>query len=436
MRILHLSTSDTSGGAARAAYRLHTGLRRLGHDSTMLVLKRTSGDPSVNGLRWSTDFATRFRRRRRRKQIARNFEPYKRTLPAGFEIFSDDRSEAGFDLARQLPPCDLINLHWVAGLIDYELFFDNLPKGVPLVWRLADMGALTGGCHYDGGCGKFTAACGACPVLGSNVEHDLSRDVWTRKNAALSNLPDDDLHLVGTTRWIAGEARRSSLLGRFPVTVIPNGLDTDDFAPRDKRFSRDTLGVPRDAKVVLFAAESSNNKRKGFDYVAAALAGMADEPNLFLLSIGGGDPQVANVPHLHLGRITNDRMLSVIYSAADVFAMPSLQESFGQTITESMACGTPVVAFNTGGIPDLVRPGITGQLAAAGDAAALRDSMRQILRNPASWPQLSANCRRIAIEEYSLQTQAQRYAELYQTILSPRPTANREPVATMVEISR
>src|SRR3954468_18530169 len=127
MRILHLSTSDTSGGAARAAYRLHTGLGRLGCDSTMLVLKRTSGDASVLGLRWSNDFATRFRRKRRRKQIAQDFEPYKRTLPAGFEIFSDDRSEAGYDLVQQLPPCHLINLHWVAGLIDHELFFDNLP---------------------------------------------------------------------------------------------------------------------------------------------------------------------------------------------------------------------------------------------------------------------------------------------------------------------
>jgi hypothetical protein len=119
MRILHLSTSDVGGGAARAAFRLHTGLRRLGHDSTMLVLKRLSGESCVTKLKWSNDFATRLRRKRRRKQIERDFEPYKKTLPAGFEIFSDDRSDAGFDLVRQLPACDLINLHWVAGFIDH-----------------------------------------------------------------------------------------------------------------------------------------------------------------------------------------------------------------------------------------------------------------------------------------------------------------------------
>ena len=423
MRILHLSTSDSHGGAARAAFRLHTGLRRLGVDSAMLVLRRTSGDANVCELSWSGDLATRFRRRRRRRQITADFEPYKRSLPAGFEIFSDDRSEAGYDLVRQLPECDLINLHWVAGFVDHEILFKNLPPNVPLVWRLADMGALTGGCHYDGGCGGFTQRCGACPVLGSNTENDLSRAVWNRKHAALANIPDDRLNLVGTTQWIAGEAKRSSLLGRFRATVIPNGLDTTEFAPRDKGFSRDTLGVPGEARVVLFVADSAANKRKGFDHLAAALAGMSDEPNLFLLSVGGGKPNVPNLPQLHLGKISHDRMLSVIYSAADVFVIPSLQESFGQTITEAMACGTPVVGFDTGGIPDLVRPGVTGELAKVCDAFALREAIRRVLNNRETWSQLSANCRRVAVEEYSLELQATRYERLYRTILEAQAEA-------------
>ncbi len=244
MRILHLSTSDIGGGAARAAFRLHTGLGRLGHESTMLVLKRSSSQSDVKAMKWSDDLPLRFRRRRRKKQIDRDFEPYRHSLPPDFEWFSDDRSEAGYDLIRQLPPCDLINLHWVGGFLDHELFFSHLPPGVPLVWRLADMGPMTGGCHYDLGCGKFTANCGACPVLGSNIDTDLTRDIWRRKNTALSMLAPGRLNVIGTSRWIAAEARRSSLLGRFPVTVIPNGLDVADFAPRDKMFSRDTLGIP------------------------------------------------------------------------------------------------------------------------------------------------------------------------------------------------
>jgi glycosyltransferase involved in cell wall biosynthesis len=417
MRVLHLSTSDVGGGAARAAYRVHTGLLRIGVDSRMLVLKRQSGDPTVTKLHWAKDLKTRFRRRWREKAIKGDFEPYKISLPPGFEVFSDDRSEAGYDLVRQLPACDIINLHWVAGLIDHELFFESLPSNVPIVWRLADMGAMTGGCHYDIGCGKFTAKCGACPVLGSNTEEDLSREIWLRKHEALAKVPDNRLHLVGTSRWIAAEAKRSSLLGRFPSVIIPNGLDVDDFAPRDRAFARDTLGVPRDKKVVLFIADSINNKRKGFDYLVAALEKLRNRSDLFLLSVGGTKPEIAGLPLLHLGRINHDRMLSLTYSAADVFVIPSLQESFGQTVTESLASGTPVVGFDTGGIPDMVRPGITGYLAPVGDAEALAKSIARVLDDPQKAAELGANGRRVAVAEYSLAVQAAAYLKFYQGLL-------------------
>jgi len=420
MRILHLSTSDIGGGAARAAHRLHTGLLRMGIDSRMLVLKRNSLAPEIAKVKFYNDLPTRFRRSRRRTQIEKDFAPYKNNLPSDFELYSDDRSETAFDLNRQLPEVDLINLHWVAGLIDHEQFFGNLPPNVPLVWRLADMAALTGGCHYDGGCGKYTAKCGACPILNSKTEDDLSRAVWTRKHAALANISNDRMNLVGTSRWIAGEAKRSSLLGRFPIHVIPNGLDVNDFAPRDKGFARDTLGIPRNAKVVLFVADTAALKRKGFDYVAAALAKLSGEPDLFLLSVGGGKPNVPGIPQLHVGKISHDRYLSIIYSAADAFVMPSLQESFGQTITESMACGTPVVGFNTGGPPDMIRPGITGYLAPVADADGLRDGILKVIRNPQDAAAMSVNCRRIAMEEYSMPVQAAAYAKLYQTILNPK----------------
>ena len=169
------------------------------------------------------------------------------------------------------------------------------------------MAPLTGGCHYDLGCGKFALTCGSCPVLGSNVDTDLSRQVWGRKHSVLSKINPEQLQIVGTSRWIADQARKSSLLNRFPITVIPNGLNTTDFSPRDKRFSRDTLGVPQDAKVVLFVADSAAIVRKGFDYLAAALSGMKDRRDLFLLSVGGSKPNVPDIAQLHLGKISNDR---------------------------------------------------------------------------------------------------------------------------------
>jgi glycosyltransferase involved in cell wall biosynthesis len=229
------------------------------------------------------------------------------------------------------------------------------------------------------------------------------------------------LHLVGTSRWIAGEAKRSALLGGFPATIIPNGLDVEEFRPRDRAFSRDFFNLPPDAKIVLFAADSSDTVRKGFSYLAEALAGMRDVPDLLLLSVGGGKAALdPSVRHVHLGRIRDDRVLSLAYSAADVYVIASLQESFGQTVTESLACGTPVVGFASGGIPDMVRPGVTGHLAPTRDVAALREAVRQVLSDPARRAEMSANCRRIAVAEYSLEVQARAYAALYERLVAEK----------------
>ena len=131
--------------------------------------------------------------------------------------------------------------------------------------------------------------------------------------------------------------------------------------------------------------------------------------------------------HVHLGRVSDDRILSLAYSAADVYAVASLQESFGQTVTESLACGTPVAAFASGGIPDMVRPGVTGYLAPTRDVAGLREAVRKLLADPAKRAEMSANCRRIAVEEYSLDVQARAYAALYERLCKERSAQAAPP---------
>ena len=419
MRIVHLSTSDSGGGAFRAAYRLHTGLRRLGHDSKMLVLKRGSGDDAVLALKPRQDLIGRWSRKLRARRIHKDYDRYRPTLPPGIEPFSDCRTEYRDEVVAQLPDCDLINLHWIGGFLDWPSFFRTYPKHVPLVWRLADMGVLTGGCHYDQGCGKFADACGACPQLGSRDPNDLSRRNHAERSASLRHVGPAGLHIVGTSRWIAGDAQRSSLFKDLPVSVIPNGLDVEEFAPRDTNFCRDLWNIPRDAAVVLFAAESVANVRKGFAHLAQAVAGIRGVENLLLVSVGGGKCELpAGLPHLPLGKVNNDRMLSTIYSAADVFVIPSLQESFGQTVIESLACGTPVVGFASGGIPDMVRPGQTGWLAPTGDTNTLRDAIETALRDRERRLAMSPVCREVAVREYSLDVQARAYAALYETLLA------------------
>ena len=427
MKIVHVSTYDdiTGAGAAIAAYRLHRGLLRLGFDSRMFVAHRRQDDPTVTAFVPPMDLRSRVRRRLRYELITRSFARYRTSRPDGFEIFTDDRTKQGADVLAQLPPCDVINVHSIEYFLDYRSFFATLPRQTPVVRTLHDMSAFTGGCVYDAGCGKFIERCGACPQLGSNKTEDLSRQIWQRKYSVFNGrIPSGRLHLVAASRWTAAEVRRSTLLGDFPVTVIPYGLDIDEFAPRDRYVTRDVLGVPQDARVVLFAAHSLARRNKGFAVLVEALDGLRNLTNLLLISLGDGKPPIeTQIPHLHLGLIRNERLLSMVYSAADVFVIPSLQEAFGQTALESIACGTPVVGFAVGGILDTVRPGITGLLVPPQDVAALRAAIVELLQDRVGRSQMAANCRRVAVEEYALEVQARRYAELYESVLAS-PSSN------------
>ncbi|MGH7325978.1 MAG: glycosyltransferase family 4 protein, partial [Candidatus Rokuibacteriota bacterium] len=414
LKIVHVSTYDVTGGAARAAYRLHRHLYGLGHDSSMLVLHRHSDDATVTAFAPPGDVATRVRRRLRRWRIRRGFARYQATRPSGVEKFSDDRSAHGAAVCAQLPRCDVVNLHWVAGFIDYRDFFGSAPDKASLVWRLADMNPFTGGCHYDEHCRGFERRCGACPQLGSHDARDLARRIWDRKWAILERVPRDRLNVVTPSRWLAGEAQRSPILGRFSITTIPNGVDVDSFAPRDRYLARDVLRIPRDARVLLFVADALGNPRKGFPALAEAIEGLRKVEGLLLLSVGRGEPpREIGVPHLQLGHITNDRLLSLVYSAADVCAIPSRHDNFPSAVLESLACGTPVVGFAVGGIPEMVRTGATGWLVPPGNVAAFRDAIAQLLEDRVARDEMAVKCRRRAVEEYRLETQAGRYVELY-----------------------
>ena len=365
------------------------------------------------------DLSSRLRRRMRREWTACGLARYRMSRPLGYELFSDDRTEYDADLLSQLPPCDVINMHWVAGFVGYEPFSTRAPKHTPVVWTLHDMNPFTGGCHYDYGCSRHADSCGACPQLGSDDAKDLSHQIWRRKRRVFEQVKSGRLRIVTPSRWLAKEAERSVLFGRFPISVVPYGLDTDVFSPRDRRIARAALEVPQDARVILFAADSTDNRRKGFALLTQALAGLANLAALFLVSLGSGMPAIGvSVPHMHLGYLANDRLLSLAYSAADLLVVSSLQDNLPNTVLESLACGTPVVGFNTGGIPDMVRPGVTGLLVPTGNIGGLREAIAELLRDSDARAEMSINCRRIAVEEYALEVQARRYVDLYEKMLT------------------
>jgi glycosyltransferase involved in cell wall biosynthesis len=417
MKIVHVSADESNGGAARAANRVHRRLRHLGYDSTLFVARRSSDDPSVVAYQHSYGLIDKVVRRIREERIGRSIQHYDLTRQ-GYEMFSDDRTVYLNNLPGQLPPHDIVHLQWVSRFVDYRQFFGQISLRTPLFWTLRDMNPFTGGCHYDAGCGRFAEQCGSCPRLDSTTEHDLSRQIWQRKQQALARLPSEQLHLIGISNWVAEQARRSSLLSRFEIKVIPNGIDTDDFAPRNQCYARETFGIPQDARVLLFVAQDITNPRKGMAELIQTLRGLDTIDNLWLVSLGKGKlPEHIGLPHMSLGHISHDRILSIIYSAADLFVITSLQDVFPNTVLEAMACGTPVVGFAAGGATDIVRQDETGILTPTGDIPALQQVIDQLMNDPDRRAAMAEACRRVVLRDFTLDIQARRYAAYYEAVL-------------------
>lgn len=349
MKIVHVCAHQ-DGGAGRAALRLHEGLRRIGQDSIFFAGNVVQEGEGIVAFDGRAKVFTRVRRKLRRDRIEADLRNYSKNRGKGQEFFSDDRSELGPEVRLQLPPSDIVHLHWIAGYADYVDFLSMVPQKTPVVWTLHDMNPFTGGCHYDEGCGRFAGACGACPELGSKVEEDLSRQIWERKRKALRAVPPGCLQIEADSAWLASQARKSSLFGKLRVGAIHYSLDVEKFRPRGRAATRTVLGVPSNAKIVLFVADHPEIKRKGFATLVEALSGLTEVRGLLLMSMGRTKPEFTErFEHLHLGYVIEEHFQSIIYSAADLFVMPSLQEAFGQTALESMACGTPVVGSDAGG---------------------------------------------------------------------------------------
>ena len=419
MRVVHLSTYDATGGAARAAYRIHSGLRQAGVHSSMFVRDGQTKDKSVVTFQPATTLYRRVVRRIRREQIQRKLHRSTRTGNHKFEPFRHDCSEYGTDVIAQMPDCEVINLHWVVDFLDYPSFFEAMPEGKRIVWTLHDMNPFTGGCHYDLGCGRHLTRCHHCPQLDSQDDNDLSAQIWDRKKTLFDRISPDRIHIAAPSSWLANEVKQSPVFNRFDVSVIPYGVDLEDFAPRNKQSARDVFGIPQKSKVVLFVADGLPLYRKGFGVLVEALERVAQRvPNVCLICVGHNDPPPGlPVPWIHLGYVGNDRLLSNIYSAADVFVIPSFQDNLPNTVLESMACGTPVVGFAVGGIPDMIQHGKTGLLVPPSDGVSFGTAITELLKNTERRLTFSANCRRVAVHRYSLARQAIRYYELYQKLL-------------------
>jgi glycosyltransferase involved in cell wall biosynthesis len=324
--------------------------------------------------------------------------------------------------AAKLAP-DIIHLHWIGQSFLRPETIAKLPA--PVLWTLHDQWAFTGGCHYTSDCRRYEQSCGKCPVLNSSSERDLSRRLWTRKAKAWRG---DLFHLVCPSRWLADCVRSSSLFANnAKVHVIPNGLDTERFKPLNKRFSRDLLQLKQDKKYILFGARDAvEDQRKGFDLLAKAVERIhksGAHSDITLLVFGSTQlPKGLKLPFetLCFGTLHDEYSLVALYSAADVMVVPSLQEAFGQTASEAMACGTPVVAFGATGLLDIVEHQKTGYLAMPYSDEELAAGIQWVLSDKERYRQLGQRARESTVRSFALPRVLQQYANVYAEVLQLR----------------
>lgn len=418
MKVLIVSTRDIAGGAARAAFRLFKGLQRIGVDVHMLVLSKASDEPNITGPQSKKDIAF--------SKIYPSLNGVLLGMLYGNKerrVFSS--AVTPHDISRRINEInpDIVNLHWVT---DGFLKIEHLKKiRQPIVWSLHDMWPFTGGCHYDLGCGKYLQSCGACPALGSKKEHDMSRWLFNRKKKTFKEV--NDLTIVGLSRWLGACAEKSSLLKDRRTEILPNGIDVNIFKPVDKITARKMLNLPLNKKMVLFGAMNPQaNPVKGYKHLVAALHHVRNEHLNFLI-FGTSYPQ----KHLglkyeahYLGKFADDLSLAVVYSAADVVVVPSVQENLSNVIMEALACGTPVVAFNIGGNGDMIAHQQNGYLAAPLEAKDLANGIDWVIEDADRWHQLSATARKQVVENYSLEKVAYQYKELFSELITKKSPVN------------
>jgi glycosyltransferase involved in cell wall biosynthesis len=404
VKVLHINQSDISGGAAIASYRLHQGLLAQSLDSKMLVgIVKTDSD--------------RIAAVPRKPRIENQLNRITRYVGLNYiNLFSS------FDIPNHkfYQDADILNLHNLhTGYFNY-LAIPKLTKTKPAVFTLHDMWSFTGHCAYSYDCDRWKTGCGKCPYPKTypEIKLDNSRLEWKLKNWVYSK---SNLAIVTLSNWLTEQAK-ASMLNRFPIHHIPNGIDTNAYQPLDQELCKNVLGIPKNKRVLLFGAESLKDQRKGGDLLLKALQQLPQslKSETILLTFGNGSESITSelgMQTINLGYVSSDRLKSIAYSAADLFIFPTRADNLPLVLQESMACGTPMISFNVGGVPDLVRHGVTGYLAEAENSHDFAKGIIELLEDNDKRAEISRNCRQIAEIEYPIELQAKRYIEIYQQLL-------------------
>ena len=415
MKIMHLNTSDRLGGAARAANRLHQGLKNLGISSILLVQSKTSDNDDIllSGSRLSKGLGLK------------GLRPHLDNLPV--ELYRKRRKtdwDTGWlpgDTIKQIKKHnpDIIHLHWIcSGFVPIQ---ELARFNKPIVWTLHDSWPFTGGCHVPFECRRYEFTCGRCPQLKSRTIHDLSSWILARKKRYWKKLK---MVIVAPSSWLGNCAKNSAVFKTKPLWIIPNGLDPTLYRPIRADICREILKIPKDKAIILFGAvKASEDSNKGLAILINALKYLVRKgwKDKICLLIAGTESnhivQDLGIETTCYGFLQDELSLVLLYCAADIFVLPSILENLPTMVMESMACGTPTIGFRSGGTIDLIEHGQNGYLAKPNECEDLANGMIFLLSDEDRRKQMALNARKKIIDNFDRNHVARRYFDVYKQLL-------------------
>jgi glycosyltransferase involved in cell wall biosynthesis len=415
MKVLLINTFDR-GGAGSACLRLHHALLKNGIDSTLLTLNKTRQDIknhlcyeelNISNYRLlSTKLRHNFKKLILSKKL-KSINQLKNKASLETDYFSSIQTQYRIEKWSNIESFDVIHLHWVSDFVNWKTFF-NSPNIKNIVWTLHDLNPFTGGYHYSNGYQGYIEYDHSPPFLKESIAPNYAYKQLIEKIKILKN---KRLIIVPLSNWLMNCSKKSTLFKHYSHYLIPNSVDTDIFKPKNQNQARKILGLPETTKIILFVSDNIKKKRKGFEYLLKALR-MMDTKSVTLCCVGNNMESNDNL--YSFGHIDDETQMSLIYNAADIFVLPTIEDNLPNVVVESLCCGTPVIGFKIGGMTDMIQSGINGILCDEINSQSLSDNIDFYFKNKSEYNKLEIA--QNAHNLYNFNTQANSFTKLYSLI--------------------
>ena len=424
MKVLLINTSDHTGGAAIAAQRLMKALQGQGLEAKMLCRDRVLPDERDDMVYLEPSFKLQL------KFVLERLEIFLRNGFTRENVFAIDTARYGNNVTSlpEFKEADVIHLHWTnQAMLSLQDLRAILHSGKPVVWTMHDMWPFTGICHHADTCTQWLQSCGNCRLLKRPRKKDMSYEVFHKKMKVYAQ---GHISFVACSNWLKGLAVQSPLLQNSEVYSIPNPIDTNFYMPAGcentptRNEIRHSLGFPTDKYLMLFAAYKVTDVNKGIDYLIESVTLLCQEhpelrDKIAVVLTGKESDDVRQdfcVPTFSMGYVKDEKEMLRLYQAVDLMLMPTLMDNLPNTIMEAMACGTPCVAFNVGGLSQMIDNETNGYLAEYRNSLDFAHGMARLLTSP-SYAAISRNARAKAVQAYSEKSVAEKYMKIYRSSL-------------------